>query len=356
MGIFQRCLENFDEKSILHNRLTEDNCMNCHSFWSNGTDKWLLHMRGGPGTSMLLVANGEIKKVDTKTKFNGPVAYPAWHPSGELIAFSVSNLVLFFRQAGECRDVFDRYSDIVLYEISTSTITTTPQISSPDRLEIWPAWSPDGKYLYFCSADKIETYTDLSMPEEIAYNEIKYDLMRIAYDHIKCKWGKSEIVISSKDIGLSITEPRISPDGRFLLFTCAKYSQFPIYITSADLFLLDIRTNKWKKLEINSDQVDSFHSWSSNSRWIVFSSKREDGLFTRPYFSHIDSLGNASKPFILPQEDPSFYDAYLEIYNVPEFIKEPVSVSPQALAKAASSPGNALKAKLDPNVPLSNDK
>jgi hypothetical protein len=269
-----------------------------------------------------------------------------------LIAFSVSKLHLLFHQTGESRDVLDQYSDIILYDIPTNTITTTPAISSPDRMEIWPAWSPDGKFLYFCSAPKIETFQNLGKPNDAALEKIKYDLMRIAYDPINNTWGKLETVISSEVLGLSITEPRVSPDGRFVIFTAAKYSQFPIYLPSADLYLLDVLSGKWKKLEVNSDRTDSFHSWSSNGRWLVFSSKRDDGLFTKPYFSHIDSLGNASKPFVLPQEDPLFYKTSLEIYNVPEFIKEPVRINPQALADAAFSKEDALTAKLDTNVLL----
>jgi len=350
MGIFQRNLENFDEKPILLNRLTSNNCMNCHNFRQNRTDRWLLHTRGGPGTSMLLVVDGKVRKIDTKTKFNGATAYPAWHPSGELIAFSVNKLHLFFHQTGECRDVIDQYSNIVLYDIPTNTITTTPEISSPDRMEIWPDWSPDGKFLYFCSAPKKETFENLNKDGNLAYDKIKYDLMRIAYDPVNRIWGKLETVISSTELGLSITEPRVSPDGRFILFTAALYSQFPIYLPSADLYLFNVTSGKWKKLEVNSEQVDSFHSWSSNGRWIVFSSKRDDGLFTRPYFSHIDSSGNASKPFVLPQENPSFYETCLELYNVPEFIKEPTQISPQILVNAAFSKEDALIAKLDPNV------
>lgn len=349
MGIFQRSLESFDEKPILLNRQTLNNCMNCHNFWQNGTDRWLLQMRGTPGTSMLLVIDGKVRKIDTKTRFNGPAAYPAWHPSGKIIAFSVSKLLQFFHQTGECRDVLDKYSDIILYDISTNTITTTPEISSPDRLEIWPAWSPDGKTLYFCSAPKIENFEDTSVAG-IAYDKIKYDLMRIAYDPVSRAWGKLETVISSTDIGLSITEPRVSPDGRFVLFTAAKYSQFPIYLPSADLYLLDVTGGKWKKLDPNSDQTDSFHSWSSNGRWIVFSNKRQDGLFTKPYFSYIDSLGNISKPFVMPLEDPSLYETRMELYNVPEFVKEPIRESPQLLARAAFSELDTLDAILNPNV------
>jgi dipeptidyl aminopeptidase/acylaminoacyl peptidase len=176
--------------------------------------------------------------------------------------------------------------------------------------------------------------------------------MRIAYNPVNRTWGKLETVISSTELGLSITEPRVSPNGRFVLFTAAKYSQFPIYIRSANLYLLDLQTGRWKKLNINSDRADSFHSWSSNGRWIVFSSKRDDGLFTRPYFSHVDSLGNATKPFVLPQEDPLFYETFMEVFNVPEFTKDPIHISPQILAKAAFLEDDALTAKLDPNVIL----
>jgi len=350
MGIFQRCLENFDENTILLNRMTDDNCMNCHNFNRNKTDRWLLQLRGGPGTSMLLVVDGKARKIDTKTKINGPTAYPAWHPSGDLIAFSVSKLRLFFHETGECRDVIDMNSDIVLYDIPTNTITTTSQISDPDRMEIWPAWSPDGKYLYFCSAPKIETYENPEHPGEPDFDKIKYDLMRIAYDPHTRTWGKLETVISAAELGLSITEPRVSPDGRFLLFTGAAYGQFPIYLPSADVYVLNLQSGLWKKLESNSKCPDSFHSWSSKSNWIVFSSKRQDGVFTAPYFSYLDSSGHASKAFVLPQENPLFYESSLDVFNVPEFTTELIKISPQDLVKAAYSKQDAMIAKLDTNV------
>ena len=181
--------------------------------------------------------------------------------------------------------------------------------------------------------------------------------MRIGYDPVQRSWGKLETVISAKESGLSITEPRVSPDGRFLLFTGAAYSQFPIYLHTADIYMLDLKTGQWKKSEANSDRADSFHSWSSNGRWIVFSSKRQDNIFTKPYFSHIDSLGCASKPFVLPQEDPTSYESSLNVYNVPEFTKEPVHISPQALAKAAFlQQEEMMTAKLDPNVLLNRNE
>jgi hypothetical protein len=355
MGIFQRCLETFEEKPVLLNRQTQGNCMNCHNFWQNGTDRWLLHLRGGPTSGLLLCVDGKISKIDTRTAFNKAAgAFPAWHPSGNLIAFSINKQTMFYHAIGETRDVVDKVSDIILYDIPTNTITTAPELSSPDFLENWPVWSRTGDYLYFCRAPKMEAFIN---GDKFAYDKIRYDLMRIAYDAEKHTWGKLETVLSAAEMGMSISQPRISPDGRFLIFIGSQYGQLVFCHTDADLYLLDLTNGRRKKLELNSGQSDSFHSISSNGRWIAFTSRRQDGQYARPFISHFDSLGNASKAFIVPQSDPCYYDKCLEIFNVPELGKEPIRISPQALAKAAFSNEDALAAKLDPNVvsPKTND-
>jgi hypothetical protein len=353
MGIFERNIATFDEKPVLINRLTMNNCMNCHNFWRNGTDRWLLHTRGGPGTSMLLCLNGQVRKIDTRTQVNKSTAgYPAWHPSGDKIAFSAGRPLQFFHTIGETRDELDRYLDIIVYDIPSNTVTTTPELSSPDRVEVWPEWSKDGRFLYFCSAPKIDAFFTRmkSGDDTLAYGKIKFDLMRIAYDAAKNSWGRLETVLSSKETGLSVTQPKISPDGRFMVCTLSEYGSFPVFHGSADLYLLDLARGKWKKLELNSDRAEGYHSWSSDGRWIVFSSKRQDTQFTAPYFSRIDSAGNASKPFVLPQNDPDYYQSCLDVFNVPEFATTPVRVSAQALAAASYSKQNAVTEKPDPGI------
>jgi Tol biopolymer transport system component len=351
MGLYQRNLETFEEKPILVNRLTSGNCMNCHNFWRSGTDRWLLHLRGGPGTSMLLTVDGVTKKIDTRTDLNkAPAAYPAWHPAGDRIAFSTSKLLLFFHSTGEPRDVLDRASDVLVYDIPTNTVTTSPDLARSDRLEIWPAWSPDGRWLYYSSAPGLEAYVDetKSGAEAFAYDKIRYDLMRIAYDPAARTWGRPETVLTAERAGKSVLEPRVSPDGRFVLVTLSDYSQFPVYLRSADLALVDLSNGTWRPFDGNSGHADSFHAWSANGRWIVFSSKRLGGFFTRPYFAHVDPEGRTTKPFVLPQRDPSFYAAFIENYNAPEFVRERVSSSPRALAAAAFDRGKALTAGADP--------
>ncbi|MEO0292747.1 MAG: hypothetical protein ABIN61_00805 [candidate division WOR-3 bacterium] len=324
MGIYERNLENFKETPIFTNRAIKHNCINCHSFCNNNPEEMIFHIRGDfPGT--ILVKNGSINKINTSTKYTmSPGVYPSWHPNGNLIAFSVNKIYQSFHaQKDKSIYVWDKASDIIIYNIKTNTITTSPKVSTK-RLENTPTWSPCGKYLYFTSAPEFKRKEEL---------KLKYDLMRIPYDFEKNEWGEVEPVLTSKETGKSISFPRISPNGKFLLFCMSDYGYFSIHFKSSDLYMLDLKTKKYWKLNINSEQSESYHSWSSNSHWFVFASKREDGLCSRLYFSYVDSLGNAYKPFLMPQKDPTFYDTYIKNYNVPELIKGPIKISHWKLLK-----------------------
>ena len=95
----------------------------------------------------------------------------------------------------------------------------------------------------------------------------------------------------------------------------------------------------------NSKDVDSYHSWSSNSRWLAFSSRRDDGLYTRPYFTYVDAQGKEHKPFMLPQADPDYYIAFMKSYNIPELITGPVPVGPDDFTRAAQGDGTVVRMK-----------
>ena len=89
----------------------------------------------------------------------------------------------------------------------------------------------------------------------------------------------------------------------------------------------------------NSDDTESFHNWSANSRWLVFSSRRDDGLYTRPYFCHVDTDGRVSKAFMLPQRHPrQFYRDRFFSFNVPEFIISPTRFDGRQAARIINSP------------------
>ncbi len=327
MGIYQRNLENYRQTPILLNDRTDRNCMHCHTFCDRDPGKMLLHMRRPP-SGTLLYNNGEVQFLNTGTKYTmSACVYPSWHPDGNLIAFSVNIIYQKFHAAGKfINSVNDAASDIVVYDIGKNMITTTPGLSTKS-LENLPAWSHDGSYLYYISCSGADKQT----PE----SEIKYDLLRIAYDNAHNTWGQTDTLITARETGKSISFPELSPDGKYLIFCMSDYGYFTVFSPTSDLYLMNLDSMKYSKLPVNSETVESFHSWSSNSKWFLFVSKRLDGLYSRVFFSYLDSTGTASKPFLLPQRDPDYYQAHFLNFNRPVFIKDKVTISADRLTKAA---------------------
>jgi hypothetical protein len=329
MGIFQRNLENFQEHPVMINSVSDDNCMNCHTFCRNDSHTMMFHMRS-KYSGTVIFREGELSKVNLKTdKTISPGVYPAWHPDGRYIAFSVNNIVQAFHSIRQIKvEVTDTLSDLIVFDTEKNIVFNNPAISSKDRYETFPAWSPDGKYLYFCSARALPFYQ---------YNDIRYDLLRISFDEATCRFGIVDTVIPASSEGHSISFPRISPDGKYLMFCMSDFGNFSIWHSESDLFLKNLETGAITKPGINSPQSESYHTWSSDGRWIVFSSRRIDGLFTRLYLSYFDINGNACKPFLLPQKDPEFYTTFLKSYNVPELITRAIELNPRKLSKTVYS-------------------
>jgi hypothetical protein len=332
MGIYQRDLSSFDESTILNNGYFKHGCVNCHTFCGNRADKVLIGIRSAVyGSSALLIEGDKVKKIGTK------FGYTSWHPSGKIAVFSVNKVrQLFHSAASEVRDVLDFDSLISYYMVESESVKTAPILTKKDRLETYPTWSADGRYLYFCSAPL--TWSDKNTVPE-SYEQIKYDLVRTSYDIDSDRWGPLETVLSVEETGLSILLPRISPDGRWLLFCMCDYGCFPVYRQSSDLYMMDLEAAKrtgqyeYSRLDINSRASESWHSWSSNSRWIVFSSKKDSGVFTRIYIAYVDKNGKVHKPIRLPQKYPAYYDSCLWTYNVPELITEPVRITKEKLGR-----------------------
>jgi hypothetical protein len=338
VGIYQRALGSYAESVVLDHRYFNGECLNCHAFCNNRTDKILIGLRSGKyGSNELLVRNGQVNKIGPK------FGYTSWHPSGKIAVYSMNTVYQLFHHARneEYRDVIDIDSALAYYDVESETVKRCGPLSKKDRLETYPGWSNDGKYLYYCSAPIKWSTSQMEQVTQETIEGVKYDLMRISYDLTRDTWGEPEVVVSADESGKSSLEPRVSPDGRWLLFCMCDYSCFPVYQPSSDLYIIDLeraRTDgkfEYRKLDVNSQTSESWHSWSSNSRWIAFSSKRMHGAFTRTYFSHVDPNGMASKPFVLPQKDPDYYESCLRTFSVPELVVEPIRTTKEVLGKVA---------------------
>jgi len=334
MGIYQRELSTFNQDAIIENTLITGSCVNCHSFRLTNPDDMSLHIRGKKGGTVLKSGN-EIKLLNTKTeKTISNFVYPFWHPDGNYVAYSVNKTRQVFHETKEKRvEVIDAASDVVVYDVKNNQTLYTNQLMTEDHFETFPTFSADGKTLYFCRAD--------ARPMPMEYKEVRYNLCSISFDPSDGTFGdKIDTVFNAAAIGKSVTFPRPSPDGKYLMFTLVNYGNFSIWHKEADLYLLDIATGETRALDAaNSDDTESYHSWSSNSRWFVFSSRRINGLYTRPFFAHIDENGKVEKPFLLPQKDPDYYDALLFSYNIPEFISKKVALDVREVEKLANTSG-----------------
>lgn len=340
LGLYQRCLENFDERVIYENNRTyndsDNHCINCHNFQSHSTRNMLFHVRARHGGTVL-VRNGKAKKVDLRNDsiLSGAV-YPSWHPTKPWIIFSSNKTGQAFHLTDRQKvEVIDYGSDLIFYDAEKNEVRNV--LRTDDTLETFPCFTPDGRKIYYCAAPAPYSAAVTDETARIdstlaAWDTIRYDIYSMSFDSATLTFGQPVKEIDCRAIGKSASVPRVSPDGRYLLFTLGDAGQFHIWHKSSDLYLKDLVTGEMRPLsEINSPDVDSYHSWSSNGRWIVMSTRRDDGNFTRLYLSYFGRDGRARKAFPLPQADPEHNLLQMKSYNVPEFSREAVPVDAATL-------------------------
>lgn len=316
IGIYQRDLHSFEESPILTETTMPGQCMNCHT--ANRTDPARLTMQiRGEGGGTLIQRDGIQRWINTRTdstKAAGSYAY--WHPDGYYCAYAVNAVhQSFYVGTGQRIEVYHSFSDIMVLDTRHDQLLLTPLLQTDD-LEIFPAFSAAGDTIYY------STSKPCRVPAE--YDKVKCSLCAIAFDAKKGEFGAlADTLINARLTGKSHTQARPSYDGRWLMYTVSDCGNFPVCRPEADLWLMDLRTRQTRPLhEVNSRQSESWHNWSSNSHWFVFSSKRADGMYTQLFLASIDDSGRVSKPFLLPQRNPKrFYAEMMDAYNVPDFTR-----------------------------------
>ena len=339
MEITQRNLTSFEETQIFNNEITctdrvKGQCINCHSYQNYKTDNMLFHVRLSNGGTVI-VNDGKLSKVDMKRDYTiSSGVYPAWHPTAKLIAFSTNQTrQSFYTVHSNKIEVFDLASDLILYDIKTDSVSIISNDST--LLEVYPTWSPDGKYLYYCKS--------VPLPEELrekdityTYKRIQYNIYRRSFDMDTHHFGEEVLVYDAASQDKSATLPRISPDGHYLLFALGQYGCFHIRHSDSDIVCMPLDNQVSSDIDLtglNSEGfADSYPTWSSNGHWIMTSSRRGDGNYSRVYISYFNN-GKTRKAFMLPQEDPEHNTWRLKCYNRPEFMVEPVRISVNEFSK-----------------------
>ena len=340
MEIAQRNLTSFEETQIFNNEITMNDrakgqCINCHSYQNYKTDNMLFHVRlSNAGT--VIVNDGKVSRVNMKRDYtiSGGV-YPSWHPTEKLVAFSTNLTRQAFHTSHPNKiEVYDLASDMILYDVETDSV----QVVSNDS-----TWSPDGKYLYYGKS--------VPLPEEMrdkdirtTFPKIQYNLVRRSFDIATHRFGEEELVYDAASDDKSVTLPRLSPDGRYLLFALGQYGCFHSRHHDADIVCIPMDRYDGTPLTaetcgaldlspVNSKNYsDSYPSWSSNGHWIMIASRRDDDNYSRVYFAYFNN-GKVGKAFLMPQEDPEYHTFLLKSYNRPEFMVEPVKISVEEFSK-----------------------
>lgn len=332
IGIYQRNIHDFKEDPILEGTLLPGQCMGCHTANATDPDRFLFHLRGKHGATVMQI-DGQRKWLETKTDSTiGRTAYSYWHPSGDFVAHSNNIIRQVFWTGNNERyiEVYDEASDVVVHDVKDDSFILSPLLMTED-FETYPVFSRDGKTLYFCSAPKVDV--------PVQAEDLHYNLCSISFDEGEGTFGSQvDTLIDAVALGKSVTFPRPSYDGRWLLYTFHDFGNFPINHKESDLWLMDLEDGSTHPLKkANSSYSESFHNWSSDSHWILFSSRRGDSLYSCIYICQIDEEGNASKPFLLPQKNPDFYHNTLFTFNVPDFTKRKVDFKARRAYKDAFS-------------------
>ncbi len=312
-------------------------CGNCHSFADDGSvlglDVDYGNDKGGYGimpVSSHMVMNDEsiITWADYKRK-DGEVTFGLLSrvsPTGRYVISTVKDRSVFVAldDLMISQLFFPIKGILVVYDRETETFFSLPGADDPKYVQTNPVWSPDGTEIIFARneayrSEQLEQHNaalvdEKDVPEFIVDNKpFRYDLYRIPFNG--GKGGTPEPIAGASDNGMSNYFPKYSPDGKWVVFT--KSDNYMLLRPDSELYIVPTAGGEARRLRYNTARMNSWHSWSSNSRWLVFSSK-VNGPYTQLFLTHIDEDGNDSPPVLLER-----FTSPDRAANIPEFARLP---------------------------------
>jgi Flp pilus assembly protein TadD len=206
---------------------------------------------------------------------------------------------------------------LVWYDRATRQLHPLPGADDPRYVHTNANWSPDGKYLVFARAEARDAYPEgrklavySNDPNE---TQIQYDLYRIPFNG--GKGGRPEPIAGASHNGMSNSFPKVSPDGRWIVFVQCRNGQ--LMRPDSQLYIVAAEGGRARRMRANTALMNSWHSFSPNGRWLVFSSKSRSP-YTQMFLTHLDEAGNDTPPILI--EDST---AANRAVNIPEFVNIP---------------------------------
>lgn len=203
------------------------------------------------------------------------------------------------------------------YSRDSRTLRALPGADDPDYVHTSAFWSPDGKYLIFSRAKAKDPFAPGQPQAKYANDpnetQMQYDLYRIPFND--GKGGKAERVLGASENGMSNNFPKVSPDGKWIVFVRNKNGL--LMRPDSQLYIVPFEGGVERRLNCNLKTMNSWHSFSPNGRWLVFSSKTPS-YYTQMYLTHIDENGNDSPAILIENATASN-----RAVNIPEFANIP---------------------------------
>ena len=200
------------------------------------------------------------------------------------------------------------------YSKATQKLQPLPGADDPEYVQTCAFWSPDQSFIVFARAKGRDPYPPGQPASKFANDpnetQIQYDLYRIPFN--EGKGGKPERIVGASENGMSNNFPKVSPDGKWIVWVQNKNGL--LMRPDSKLYIVPSSGGEARPLRSNLKTMNSWHSFSPNGRWLVFSSKTPTP-YTRLYLTHIDQDGNSSPA--IPIDDAT---AANRAVNIPEFI------------------------------------
>ena len=312
-------------------------CGNCHSFSGNGSvlglDIDYGNDKGGYAilpVSRQMVMNdktiitwSDYKRGDGEATF-GLLSQVS--PDGRYVISTVKDRAVFVATPGiEFSQLFFPIKGIlVVYDIEAGTFAPLPGADDPEYVQSNPTWSPDGKTIVFARAkayrkDAIANAQSVLLDEKDVpeftkdKQPFKYDLYRVPFN--EGRGGTPEPIEGASHNGKSNYFAKFSPDGKWIIF--CKAENYMLLMPDSELYIIPVEGGEARRLRANTRLMNSWHSFSSNSRWLVFSSKANTP-YTQLFLTHIDAEGRSTPPVVLERFTGSDRAA-----NIPEFVPLP---------------------------------
>ena len=206
---------------------------------------------------------------------------------------------------------------LAYYSAETGAMEALPGADDPNYVHLNPVWTPDGKTIIFARAGAMDPYpegrpasTYAGDPNEI---QIQYGLYRMPFN--EGRGGTPTPIAGASATGMSDSFPKVSPDGKWIVFVKCKTGQ--LMRPDSELWIVPVEGGEARRMRANMSPMNSWHSFSPNGRWMVFSSKANTP-YTQMFLTHIDEQGNDS-PAVLIENATAANRAV----NLPEFINRP---------------------------------